>query len=60
MEAKPFGRNAFGKGEASRVIVKPGETLRLRYGVLLHSDDRAGEPFDATSAFKDYLQVAGE
>lgn len=32
----PFGRNAFTKQEASRVIVKPGETFRLRYGVVVH------------------------
>ena len=35
--ANPFGRRAFTKGEESRVVVKKGETLRLRFGVLIHS-----------------------
>ena len=35
--ANPFGRKAFGKGDASKVVVKRGGTLRLRYGVLLHA-----------------------
>lgn len=33
----PFGRNAFTKQEPSRIVVKPGETFRLRYGVTVHS-----------------------
>jgi hypothetical protein len=35
--ANPFGRNAFTKGEASRVVVRKGETFRLRFGVYVHS-----------------------
>jgi hypothetical protein len=35
--ANPFGRRAFTKGEASRVAVRPGETLRLAFGVLVHA-----------------------
>jgi hypothetical protein len=34
--ANPFGRRAFTKGEESRVIVKAGDTFRLRFGVLVH------------------------
>ena len=37
LAANPFGRSAFGKGEKSKVVVEPGEPLRLRYGLLLHS-----------------------
>jgi hypothetical protein len=37
--ANPFGRHAFRKGEPSRVEVKPGETFRLRFAVLLHRGD---------------------
>jgi hypothetical protein len=37
--ANPFGRQAFRKGEPSRVEVKPGETFRLRFAVLLHSGE---------------------
>ncbi|QDU21755.1 DUF6807 family protein [Urbifossiella limnaea] len=35
--ANPFGRRAFTKGEESRIVVKAGETFRLRFGVLVHS-----------------------
>lgn len=37
LAANPFGRSAFGKGEKSKVVVEPGEALRLRYGLLFHS-----------------------
>ena len=36
--ANPFGRNAFTKGEKSRITVKPGDSLRLRFGVLVHNE----------------------
>ncbi len=52
--ANPFGRNAFTKGEVSRVVVKGGETLRLRFGVLVHG----GRP-DLTAAYRDYLKQGG-
>ncbi len=45
----PFGRNALTGGERSRVTVKQGETLRLRYGVFLHGDA------DPAAAYRDYL-----
>ncbi len=35
--ANPFGRNAFTRGEKSKVTVKKGETFKLRFGVLVHS-----------------------
>lgn len=50
--ANPFGRKAFTKGEASRVVVPPGESLRLRYAVVLH----AGET-DLPQAYRDALAV---
>lgn len=34
--ANPFGANAFTKGSKSRVVVRPGESLRLRFGVYVH------------------------
>ena len=49
--ANPFGRNAFTKEEKSKVVVREGETLRLRFGVLFFS----GEP-DLSAAYRDYLQ----
>jgi hypothetical protein len=50
VEANPFGRNAFTKGEKSRVVVKEGETLRLRFGVLIWS----GRP-ELEAAYRDFL-----
>lgn len=35
--ANPFGQKAFTGGELSRVVVRPGESLRLRYAVAVHS-----------------------
>jgi hypothetical protein len=42
--ANPFGRNAFTKGEKSRVDVKPGGELRLKYGVFLYDSDNDKVP----------------
>jgi hypothetical protein len=56
--ANAFGRAAFHKGEPSNVVVKRGESLRLRYGILLH----AGPPDKDTNldaAYADYQQLAG-
>jgi hypothetical protein len=49
--ANPFGVKAFTKQAASRVVVKPGETLRLRFGVLAHSGE-----FDPAAAYREWLQ----
>ncbi len=50
--ANPFGRNAFTKGEKSKVVVGKGQTLRLRFGVLFFN----GEP-DPGASYRDYLQL---
>jgi hypothetical protein len=52
--ANPFGRQALTGGEVSRVVVPPGETLRLRYGVLLHSG-----PVGLKEAYQDFLKQVG-
>ena len=49
----PFGRQAFTKQEPSRVVVKPGESLKLRYGVLVHASDKETD-YDAAAAFRDF------
>jgi hypothetical protein len=59
LEANPFGRHAFKKGDVSKVVVKPGESLRLRYGVLLHSESPNTQP-DLAAAYQGYLQVVGK
>ncbi len=48
--ANPFGQNAFTKGEKSKVVVRKGETFRLRFGVLVHSGK-----VDVAAAYKDWL-----
>jgi Family of unknown function (DUF6807) len=59
LEANQFGRKAFGKGEISKVPVRPGEKLRLRYGVLIHSGPPNSHP-DLAAAYQDYLRLAGK
>jgi len=56
--ANPFGRESFGKGETSKVVVKPAEKLRLRYGVLVHASPE-GEAPDIEAAYQDYLSTTG-
>lgn len=58
LEANPFGRAAFHKGEPSKVVVKPGEKLRLRYGILIHSGPVGSSP-DLAAAYQDYLDATG-
>jgi hypothetical protein len=57
--ANPFGRQAFKKGEPSKVTVKPGELFQLRYSILLHAEPTDETP-DLAAAYKDYLQMAAE
>ena len=55
--ANAFGRAAMKKGEASKVIVKPGETLRLRYAVWVHSDVNVES---IKSAYKRFANLRGK
>jgi len=59
LAANPFGRAAFKKGEPSKIVVKPGESLRLRYGILIHSEEDGSKP-DLAAAYQDYLQLTKE
>jgi hypothetical protein len=54
--ANPFGRNAMKKGKPSKVRVKPHETLRLRYAILVHSGE-ADEDFAIEPCYERYLQL---
>jgi hypothetical protein len=57
MVANPFGRNSMKQGEVSRVEVKKGEKLRLRFGLLLHAvapDQNA----DLATACRDFLGLS--
>ena len=55
--ANPFGRNAFTKGEKSKLVVRKGEVLRMRFGVLVESGS-AESPTDLPTAYEDYLRLA--
>lgn len=53
--ANAFGRNAFTKGKKSRVVVKKGETFRLRTGVLVHGS-KANLALNLPNAYRDFLK----
>jgi hypothetical protein len=54
MAANAFGAKAFTGGEASKVVVGKGKSLRLRYAVLVHEGqiDLAGASRDVLSALE--------
>jgi len=54
MVANPFGRKAMNQGELSRVQVKKGERLRLRFGVLLHSS-APEKDVDLGATYRDFV-----
>ena len=56
LAANPFGRRAFTKGQRSKVVVEPGNELRLRYGVLLHAAPKDSPP-DLGAAYADYVRL---
>jgi hypothetical protein len=41
--ANAFGRNAMRKGKPSRLVVKPDQPLRIRYGVLIRSTNAGND-----------------
>ncbi|MDF1743883.1 MAG: PmoA family protein [Gimesia sp.] len=55
--ANTFGRAAMKKGEPSKVFVKPGETLRLRYAVWVHSGANVES---IKTAYKEYVNLGEE
>jgi hypothetical protein len=57
--ANPFALEAFGIGEKSSVVVNPGQKLRLRYGILIHSHPE-NEKLDLDAAYQDYLKLSGK
>ena len=50
--ANPFGREAMRKGKPSTVVIQPGKSLTLRYGILLH----AGPKPNLDAAYAEYLK----
>lgn len=57
LAANAFGRAAFKHGEPSKIVVKPGGSLRLRYGILVHSGD--SKP-DLEADYHEYLRESKE
>ena len=55
MVANPFGRKSMKQGEESRVVVKQGEKLRLRFGLLLHAAP-PDQSVDLAAAYRDFLE----
>jgi hypothetical protein len=55
--ANAFGQRSFGGGEASRLVVKPGEKLRLRFGLLLYSVAEESQ-LDRAAAYREYVKLA--
>lgn len=57
MVANPFGRNAFTKGEPSKVVVRKGEDFRLRFGVFFYDSppDKAPDIGVVYGEFVDYI-----
>jgi hypothetical protein len=58
LAANPF-RSHDGRAGASRLVVRKGETLRLRFGVWIHGHPD-GTPTDPQKAFADFLNVQTE
>ena len=55
--ANPFGRQAMKKGKPSKVRVKPGDSLRLRYAIYVHGDEEKLED-SIESAYERYLTLS--
>jgi putative membrane-bound dehydrogenase-like protein len=55
MVANPFGRKSMQQGEVSRVAVKPGERLRLRFGAFFHASP-PGTKADPAAAYREFLE----
>ena len=53
--ANPFGRNAFTKGEKSKVSVKQGDKFSLRFGVLVYGVP-AESPLDIAGIYRKYVE----
>jgi hypothetical protein len=52
--ANLFGRKAFTQGEPRKIVIRPGESFRVRYGILLHAD--LSEP-ERIAAYDDFLSL---
>ena len=56
LTANPFAQGSFGKGEKLQTTVKPGEELRLRYGIYIHGGG-SSQAIDPTAVYQRYLKL---
>jgi hypothetical protein len=54
--ANPFGQNAFTKRDKSKVVVPKGDTLRLRFGVLVY-ELLPNETLQIDAAYRDFVNA---
>lgn len=52
----PFGRHAFTKQDPSRVVVRPGESLRLRFAVVVH-ETAAEADYQPSAAWQSWVHA---
>ena len=56
MAANPFGRKAMKRGDESKVIVEPGESLKLRYGIWIYASRRDAD-VDIEAVHRKFVQI---
>jgi hypothetical protein len=56
MAANPFGRAAFHAGPPSRIVVRPEQPLRLRFGLLIHASAKESD-VDLPGTYRDYVSM---
>lgn len=60
MAANPFAEKAFGRSQtAARTVIQPGDSLRLRFGVLVYHQP-AGTMLDAAAEYANFLKLSAE
>jgi hypothetical protein len=52
----PFGEQSYAKQQPKPVTLKPGETLRLRYGIYIHAGDT--EAAKVGEVYQDFVKLA--
>jgi methane monooxygenase PmoA-like len=57
LTANPFAQGSFGKGGKLQTTVRPGDELRLRYGIFIHSD-ATSTASNSAAVYQRYLQLA--
>ena len=59
LAVNPFGRNAFTKQEPSRIVVKRGETFRLRFGVVVH-ESKTEADYHPADLYREFSGAKGK